>query len=203
MREDLLFVTNRIYDVIETHRQLALKAVDDLREQDFAEKSHDDLREDICQKYALIVPTLSENEISVSQREVDIPIRSHRDYGWIDDTHRSVRGVAVDVKIPFEGDGGFFTIQPNTHDFNPPCGRVRSNMLVITVCGQNLTTEGTKAEIDQNLASLNKYLTWHREALKGFDEALRSAVSNAITQRQEKLKANSDLISNLGYKVEG
>ena len=202
MREDLLFATNRIHDVIETHRRLALKAANDLNERDFEDKSHNDLCEDICQKYVLVIPVLNEGEISVSQREVDIPLRSRRDYGWRDDGHESVRGVAIDVKIPFEGDGDFFSIQPNAHDFNPPSGHVRSNALVITISGQNLTTEGIKSEIDRNLASLNKYLSWHREALEGFDQSLRSAVSSAVAQRKEKLQANSDLVSNLGYKVE-
>lgn len=202
MEDDPLFNKYDLYRVIENQKAAARKAAKELTQNSFESATIDELVERLCQKFELVVPTLMKSGIAVSKREVDIEYGRHRGYGWIDDAPSKVRGTAVDVKIPFEGDKDFFEIQPSTYT-NRPRGRVRDGKLTFSIKGQVLETENVRKQIDESISSIEQHLSWLRDGLNGFDETLEREIRAALEQRKQKLDSDDKMLSDLGYRIEG
>lgn len=202
MSDDPLFSKYELYKVIENRKALARKAAKETTQEVFEVSTIQDLTESICSQFKFVVPTIDKEGITVSKREVDLQQRYSRRYDWMDNTVSSVRGTAVDVRLPFEGDKEFFDIRPNTIT-GTPRGQVRDGKLKFSIIGQVLESENVRKQIEDTLSSIEQHLSWLRDGLVGFEEALERDVMAALEQRSNKLKSDDKMLSELGYRLEG
>jgi hypothetical protein len=198
-REERLF--NRVdwHRQIEAQRQGLSVAVQKLTKAQFSAKSIDELADELAQQCRLDIPVLNEADITVSQREVDVQLGG-RDDMWGDRSHRTVKGVAITVRVPFTGDPDMFGVQPSTYS-NPPLGEVRRGEVVFEIRGTDFAREPPKPRIDQNIENIKKYLQWQRDGLGDFNETIKTRAVAEIQQRKAKLEKDDDVLSGLGYKV--
>lgn len=94
-----------------------------------------------------------------------------------------------------------FNVKPSTFNYSPPQAKISRDCLEFTISGVGLTPEKVKAEIDDRLNGISEYLQYQTKNLGDFPEQIHRIVYQALQQRQMKLKADSDLISGLGYKT--
>lgn len=164
--------------------------------------SVDDLCEYFVQQYRIDVPVLNVDEIVADQSETEIDV-SQDPLRFIPDRSRPayIKGTAIEVTIPFEGEAEVFKIQPSTYTLNPPRGEVRNGELVLLIEGTDLEAEEVRSKIDKTLAEIQSYLTNLRENVKGLNDQLSSLARAAIERRKEKLLGNRNLVASLGYKI--
>lgn len=192
--DDLLFFSVEWHRAVEGQKQGAKKRAEGLTWEQFQKSSEDDLVAQIVEAFSLVPPTVTPENIEVSQREVDLQVD-----GWRGPVSR--KGTAIDVRLPFTGDEGMFKLRPSSFDSNPPRGRVRGAYLVFTVQGIELSADQVRADIDRWVSAVQKYLGYQHESVKGFAEELRRVTESAVAERKKKLEADKGLISGLGFKV--
>jgi len=202
MHDDVLFWNYEWFDVAEAQKRAAQKDVDELRPEDFEGQSIDEITEIICEKYSLVPPQLDTTNTTVKPREVQIDVSHDRMRHFRDGGPHYVKGTAIDVRVPFNGDAGMFNVKPNTWTTSIPRGRVEGNSIVFTISGTDLTQEKVKASIDRETSEIQKWLGFQEKSVDGFSQQLELVVRQAIEVRKTKLSADADLISGLGYRIE-
>ncbi len=164
--------------------------------------STQDLAKFLEEKYQINVPSLNREEITVGQRESQIDV-SRDQMRYISDRSRPflIKGTAIDVCVPFDGDSEAFKVRPTTYDSMPPRARVSEGQLTFTIEGPELNADAVRNEIERTLQSISKYLEWLRGNAKGLNDQLPGIAHSAIEQRKQKLLADRNLVSGLGFKM--
>jgi len=164
--------------------------------------SIDDLCDYFEEKYWVNVPSLVETKIVADQNETQIDVSGDR-LRMIRDRSRPfyIPGTKVEITIPFEGDAEAFNIQPTSYTLSPPIADIRNNSLIIRVQGTELKAEQVRSEIDRTLSEIKKYLETLRNNAKELNDQLRAIARSAIERRREKLLANQNLVSSLGFPL--
>ena len=199
---DLLFCKVDWRSVTEHQKSELLKEISSLREDRLLNTATDDLAAYLDQKYAIEVPVLHEDQISVDNRETRIDV-SHDPLRFIHDRSRPfyVTGTQVEVEIPFSGDANIFRVQPTTFSLNPPRADVREASLIVTITGTNLNPERLRTEIDQTLQGIKEALERLRQSAGEFNNALAAQARQHIEQRKQKLLRDRELVTNLGFPL--
>lgn len=162
--------------------------------------------EDLCdyfeKKYRFDVAVLHEDNIEADSLEKQIDV-SQDPRRHIMDRSRPVciTGTCIEVTVPFSGDPQTFSIQPTSFTFNSPRGDVRSNLLFFSISGIDMESEQVRSQIDRNLASVGSYLESLRNDADSFNQEIRQTVSRLINNRREKLLADRNLVSSLGFSL--
>jgi hypothetical protein len=162
--------------------------------------SVEDLSEYFEKKYWVDVPVLRVDDIVADQSETEIDV-SHEPGRDILRRPLNIKGTAIEVTVPFDGDGEVFKIQPTSYTLNPPHGEVRDAVLVLRIQGTSLTAEGVRGEIDRTLSQIQAYLTTLRGDAQGLNDQLSSLARGAIERRREKLLRDRNLLGSLGFKM--
>lgn len=202
MRDDVLFWEYDWNQVVVAQKKEATKDAGKLTKSDFENSSIEDLAKQLCEKYLLEVPKLDKDSISIKQREVEIDVSGDRDRYFSSYGPHYVQGTAIDVRVPFHGDPSMFKIKPNSWTTVIPRGRVEANSIVITVSGIDLAKDQVRAEIDRKVGEIEQWLGFQEESIGNFSNELAQVVGQAVETRKNKLEADADLISGLGYNVE-
>lgn len=162
--------------------------------------------EDLCDyfenKYRIEVPVLRPDEIVVDQQETQIDV-SYDQRRFIRDRSEPfyIKGIAIDVVVPFDGDAGAFNIQPTSYTLSPPSAEVRDGLLILRIEGIDLTTDQVRGEIDRTISEIQGYLTTLRGNAQSLNDQVRSVARDAIERRRQKLLADHNLVGSLGFKI--
>lgn len=199
--QELLFFKYDWHLVVESQKKKMVKHIENMQEADFTDASIDSLAYEIADQYSITIPILKKEDIEVSQREVDIDLADLGDPYSFHSEKRRVKGTAVDVKLPFEGEKEMFFVEPSTYDLNPPRGSVSNHNLNITISGTQLTQEKIKSEIDNFLSAVDRYLAFQAQSIGDLPKTLRSLAHQTLKVRRDKIYSDKNLLSGLGYKV--
>lgn len=189
---DYLFYDSDASSSITARINAACVEASQLPERRILETDPDALTAYFVEKYDVEVPILSRDEVAASQHERSVEVWD----SW-DRQARVVPGEAYDFEVPFVGNADIFKLRPSTYDMSPPRAMVRTQFLTFTIADRALTPETVKAEMDSILASIEKYLEYHRHQWAGFKKQLASAVRAEIDARRTKLLAQKDTASKL------
>lgn len=200
--EELLFNETDWYSIIEHQRQAMHKEIASKNGDQLLNTSSEDLAKFYADKYAIVVPVLDRENITVDQRESQIDV-SHDRMRNIRDRSKphNITGTAVDVEIPFSGDKGVFFVRPSRYDLNPPRASVNENILSFTIQGTALTVQYVDSAINSKLSSVEQYLGWLEDGAKTFNPTLYEAAYTAVNHRKQKLLADRNLVAGLGFKM--
>lgn len=201
-REDLLFFRTDLFSVQEHQRQEILNEIARMDGNRLLNSNPDDLTAYFAEKYSINVPTLDKAGMQADQKEAQIDV-SGDPRRMISNRSRPfyVPGTRITVWIPFDGDADLFKVRPNNYTMSPPRGRVVDQTLEFALEGTNITADQARAEIDQWLNSVEQYLSWHRDGLRGFNEGIASLARDAIMKRRAKLLADQRLVESLGIPL--
>ena len=189
------------HSAVEYQKQELCRRVDSMSAEDFGKGTLDELAKRFAAEFALEPPTIFPENIEVSHREVEIDISGarHRDFSRRGPHY--MKGTAIDVRLPFEGDKEMFRVKPSTFNYSPPRGQAKREHVEFTIQGVNLTKEQVKAEIDERVMAISEYLNFQAKSIGNFPNEIRQVAYQALEQRQKKLHADTDMISGLGYRV--
>lgn len=184
---------------MEVQRNAASSEIAGMSEERVLNTDPSALTDYLLQKYSVTVPKLDIENIVAEHHE-----RTVRAYDQFDQREFEVPGEAYDVELPFDGDATIFRMRPNTFDYNPPEATVRGSSLLFTISGRSLEAAKVKQEIDGVVAAIEQYLVWHRAMWQPFDGQLRSAVSQSLDDRRNRLlkqKGSASQLAGLGIKL--
>jgi hypothetical protein len=161
----------------------------------------DDLSRYFADKYRIDVPILQRNSIVAGQREAQVDVSDRLEYLSRYGGPNYVLGTTVEITIPFTGDHQIFEIQPTRRNLNLPRARVHNNTLVLDITGIDMGADRVRSEIDTMIDSIESCLTNLRSNADSFNASLTGIARTAIDARRQKLLANQNLVSSLGFAL--
>lgn len=161
----------------------------------------DDLIQYFAEKYRIDVPELHRDRIVADQHEAQVDVSHRFDYVSRRPGPNYVPGTTVEITIPFTGEAEAFGIQPNTYTMNPPRATVRNNSIILEFTGIKMSADKVRSEVDSIIESIDSYLTNLRKSADSLNASLPGIARASIESRREKLLANQNLVSSLGFAL--
>jgi hypothetical protein len=199
---DYLFSKIDWFSVDQHQRNLLVAEIDEFNGDRLLQTPVEDLCDYFEAKYRIEVPVLRPDDIVVDQQETQIDV-SHDHQRLIRDRSKPfyLKGIAIEVTVPFDGDAEAFNVQPTEFTLNPPLGEVRDGSLTLGIEGTNLAVEQVRGEIERTVAQIQGYLTTLRANAKGLNDQVRSLARSKIEGRRQKLLADRSLVGSLGFRI--
>jgi hypothetical protein len=117
-----------------------------------------------------------------------------------------VDAYVYEVEFPYSGASGLFRRSPATRDDDPPRSRLNQGSyegsVIVIVAGEDLTEEVVKAEIEKELARLDRYIAWQAQQIGPFNSALRDKIRLLISARKDKILKARHIAGSLGYRMQ-
>jgi hypothetical protein len=203
-RDDLLFFRVDANSVQEHQKREMASEIAALESNRLLNTNVDDLVGYMVAKFRIEVPVLDDGNMKLdhgeAQRDVSgDPMRIAFHMGHRGPLH--VTGTEIVVEVPFSGDAELFKVRPNTYDSGPPRGDVVGNTLVFRHWTDKPESGQVRSEIDRWLGNVRRYLQWHEQTFKPFNDGLPALARGAITQRRGKLLASQKLVEGLGIPL--
>lgn len=202
MRRNYLFSKVDWHSVQEYQKKKMAEEISSMDSNRLLNSSITDLCDYFEAKYRIDVPVLLEDKIVVDQRETKIDVSQDR-MRAIHDRRRPfyIAGTEIEIMLPFEGEAEVLNIQPTSFTLNPPAADIRGNTLLIKIQGTDLKPKKVRSRIDSTISSIKSSLTTLRNNAKGLNDQLRGLAEGQIKRRREKLLADQDLVSALGFPL--
>lgn len=156
----------------------------------------------LVEKYQVNPPAIREDQISVSQQEVDIDLRGEPFVIPIPGMSHTVRGVAVSYHIPYEGDQAFFDCYPNPHTMGPtPVAEVSPREVTIRYRVRQLDADELKRRFAGDLATIQSHLQSLKGEGESFNERLRPLAQQLVELRHAGILRDRNTVASLGYQL--
>ena len=147
------------------------------------------------------VPVLQRDAIVADHREAQVDVSHRIEYAIRGPGPHSVSGTTLEITIPFTGDREAFAIQPTTIGMTKPRANVRNSFVVLEFTGIDMTADEVKTRIDTAIRDIEGYLSDLRTNAEALNTSLGGIARAAIEARRQKLLANHNLVSSLGFAV--
>ena len=202
VRNNSLFSTVNWFTFKQHQLKNLAEEVNDWNEDQLLNTSVEDLCEYFVKKYRIDIPVLDRDGIVADQHETQVDVSKDRSRFIRDQSQPFyIPGTEIEITVPFTGDSLAFTITPTIYSLNPPSGNVRDSILIFFITGVDLETDKVREEINSALNRVDSYLTNLRTNAETLNSELHSTARQRIEQRREKLLADQDLVSSLGFKL--
>ena len=201
--EKELFSRRDWFDVERNQKKLLEEEVASMDGNRLLNTSVDDLCTYLIGKYSIEdVPTLRPEEIVVDQHETEIDVSRDPMRHVLDRSRPAyVTGTEIEYTVPFDGDGEIFDVQPTSRKYNPPRGYVTDGELRIYIRGIDLAPDAVKREFEKTLSLIEQYLQTLRANTSNLNSQIPSIAHNSVENRRQKLLADRNLVSSLGYGI--
>jgi len=197
-----LFSEYELNNVLRHQWEKLFKEIDEIEGNRLLNTNVEDLCDYFEQKYRFEPPQLREEEITVDQYEADIDV-SRDPMRLIFDRSRPfyIKGTTVRFFIPFDGDQELFKCRPSTFTSIPPRGSFSADELIITFTLTEHSADKIKAEFEDTLARIRKYIEWTASDVSQFNASLRDKTRQKIEARRQKLLKDQGLVASLGLPL--
>lgn len=187
----------------------ALKAEVEKLEADYVLKVSDsDLSEYFVSRYTIDSPRLLiDNAYQHEPQDCDIEELNPSSFINVRDgfgsrsQHRSVRGTAVRISVPFEGEPKLFEYQPSTYTLNPPEAEVGDSEIHMTYRFIKPDVKLLKSRYESTLKAIQEYLSRVQNDVGAYNESLPQEIRNLITARKTKVLADRKLSAEIGIPI--
>lgn len=198
-----LFNRTSIFDIIEHQKQAVLTAVRKYDGNALLTAPPDDLVGELSVQFEMAVPRLRNEEIHIGEhKEFDVDVSGHQDR-YIRDRSRPfcIPGTKTTIVVPFDGEGIFFSVQPQTFTLNPPRGEVVGGALHLTYVRTDQDAAALKHEYEQDLGQIRVALESLRSSVDGFNSGIPGLVRALVTNRREKLLEDAGMVASIGLPI--
>lgn len=203
MSSDLLFNKHDIYGAVQGQTQAVKKRIQSIPSNTLLNASEHDLIQSLIEEFHFDVPVIMEENIYIAE-SAEAPVDVSRDpMRMIMDRSRPfyLQGTKTVIAVPFTGDAGFFSIQPQTYTVNPPRGIVAEGEILLTYVGVNQSAEALKREYQRTVASMKDYLKSLAESAAQFNGQLERLVTQEVKARKERLLKDAGMVAALGLPM--
>src|SRR5262249_52937887 len=156
------------------------KSVEELRADYLLNASEEDLVRALVEEHTLKVPILKEDEIHVAdygETRVDVsqdPMRMIMDR----DRPFYIPATQTTISVPFEGDAGFFGVQPQSFTLNPPVGEIVGSEIHFRYVRTDHDSAALKREYTAEVQKIKEYL----ESLRGCADQVNAGLESLVRQ---------------------
>ena len=201
-REDHLFNTNRISDLLQNYKEKMIAQIDALNRNEILNTNPDDLASHLESKYSLDAPVLLEEHIHMSDDDIKIELSNNYElYGQYGSGKLLVDGTRFTFHIPFSGNSDIFKSQPTTYSMNLPVGKIVGTELQVIYEERNPDTLRLKQQFNSDLANIKKYLNQLSADVASHNASLKTIALDNINKRREKLINDQKIVADLGFPV--
>jgi hypothetical protein len=198
----ILFAT---YDLDQAIRNAVQKLVEEVESIDanrLLNTAPEDLRSYLVDKYSFMPITLRRDLWSADHRDAPVDVR-YDQQRWIDDRSRPVLvpGEHVEIRVPFEGEPNLFYSRANQFTLNPPRAVIEKNEVVLRYQTPADQPREIRPLVDRTLAEIEQHLGWQQGMIEAHNRGLPDAAERAITQRRNRLLAQSQRAESLGIPI--
>jgi hypothetical protein len=192
-----------MYSLLDHLQKSLIKSVESIPEHEILNSGSSVLAKGIEQEFSLEVPTLSEGDIYVTDREADVDISRDRRYLLTDWDPKHKKGIELTFHVPFTGDASLFEYQPNAYSSLPPRAEVADNELLFRFQAVDHNGEGEQIRNDfqREFSGVNQYLGWQSSQVGEYNSQLFNRIVEAIEKRKQKLLKDPGLIASIGFPV--
>jgi hypothetical protein len=205
MSDELLFNTSDIFSTIRAHTESLKKKVQSVPPNTLLNASEQDLVQALVEEFRLNVPVIKDAEIYIAhaaETQVDVsrdPMRR-----FFSDQHSGpayVAGNKTVIAVPFEGDAGFFKIQPQSYSLNPPRGDIKKDEILLTYVRTDQNAEAIKQEYQRAVSSIKEYLASLSQSAAQFNGQLEGSVTSQLKARKDRLLADAGMTAAIGLPM--
>jgi hypothetical protein len=199
MSLNFLFNQYSIFDVLRDQEQKVREYVQNMPRDKILGASEQDLVADLVEEFQLNVPVLKQGETADhGQTQVDAPIDP---ISYAGSRPPSVPAKWVEIAIPFEGDAGFFRVQPKTFGTAVPRAEIVDSELRLTYIRTKPDGKSIRESCDQTVSNIKLYLDSLTESAQQFNTQLEGLVTTAVKERKEWLLADAGMLEAIGFPL--
>lgn len=194
-----LFNNRKFYDFANSLANSIENRINNYDKTKFDNHSIDDLTTQLVDEFKIELPELKEDDI-YQKKPSDTKIRySGRGHFGRSTT---VDGTKYTLIIPFTGDSTMFGIFPSSFTSVLPYGIVESDELKVVYevpVGQDASR--IKADFDNNLDTIKKYLEYLTKDINDFNGKLEPSIKARLERRKNKLDNDDEIANTFGFPI--
>lgn len=204
---ETLFSTYDLSTVLENQQNLVDKEILEIPENQFMRLTEQELIDHLKSEYEIVPLTIYEDQKDMEDKEVQVDVSN--DFGR-DVRNRScpfyVKGIQINIMIPYSGDSNLWRCKPNIFDFNPPHATMdeKNSRIILSFMYPNDEIAIKKKVLDglsDRLKSINKYISWINDNVNQFNAGLESKIKYLFLNRCEQINKKRDLIKSLNIPL--
>jgi hypothetical protein len=199
--DGFLFSKATMYDLVEHYRKALRQTLEEVEPATLLSRSIDDLCAELEAEFRLAVPELKLDQIVRDEpEEVDIDVSHDRSRVFRTPGPHYIKGTAVSIEIPFEGNGDLFGYGSSPYNVNPE-GTVEGQVLRLTHAGLSLDGAAVKTEFNQRISNIQSTLKATREQAEQWNSEMPRLIRDRLQQRKQKLLQDGNLAASIGYPL--
>jgi len=205
MSNELLFNTSDIFSTIQAHTESLKKKVQSIPANTLLNASEQDLVQALAEEFRLNVPIIKDAEIYIAHAgETQVDVSGDPRSRFFYDQHSGpvyVAGNKTVIAVPFEGDAGFFKIQPQSYSLNPPRGEIKKDEILLTYVRTDQNAEAIKQDYQRTVSSIKEYLASLSQSAAQFNGQLEGSVTSRLKARKDRLLADAGMTAAIGLPL--
>jgi hypothetical protein len=203
MSDERLFNKYEIYGVIQARTETVKKRVQSIPVNTLLNASEQDLVRALVDEFRLDVPVMREEDIYIAhsgETQVDV---SRDPMRMIYDRSQSffVPGNKTVIAVPYDGDGEFFGVQPQSFTLSPPRAEISKGEILLTYVRTDQNAEAIKRDYQATVGSIKQYLRSLSESVAIYNGQLESLVTTQLKARKDKLLADAGMTAAIGLPM--
>lgn len=199
---DRLFCSGELREYLKRRRSSLNIEVDSLDVDYLLKVSEADLQEYLVAEHTLEAPQLMDDEIYQHEpRDVEVEVHSRLHDVYNRGRPARVKGTAITISIPFEGNADLLMLQPSTFNYNPPQGRIVGKEIRLTYELPHQDAAGLRKSYEQDLGKIREYVGWVQRDVSSFNESLSKTAQQAIARRKQKILGDQSMSAALGIPI--
>jgi hypothetical protein len=175
---------------------MALKDIENMREDEMLSRSTEDILEQLRAKYSFDFPTLHPDDAYRDEADVKREVSNSYDYGF-DAGTRTIINKQVIFHVPFSGDKDIFNFGPSQRSNPGPQAEVRGNELLIRFIIDGNTGEQIKSQYLNTLSEINRHLDFIRRDLGNIFAHIEPPCRAKTEARKAEILKNRDILASI------
>ncbi len=204
MREDNLFQEDYIGSHLSALERSLSNYIKDLDLKKIMATEENVLLQEIVERFKLNPPKLFEDKIQINPQETEISLGQNHSSRWmLDDDDfepRPVKGLHIEIRIPFEGDGSLFKYRPSSFSYSlsgTTPTQIQGNYLVMEYDTTEKDPEKIKNLWGNDLVNIRKNLEILGTDVKPYNGGLEAKIRSQVASRKKEAESNQSLIDAL------
>lgn len=194
-----LFNNRKFYDFANSLANSIENRINNYDKSKFDNNTIETLTEQLVEEFKIELPEIKEDAI-YQNKPTDTKIRYSRrgNYG----RSTSEDGTKYTLIIPFKGDSTMFGIFPSSFLSVLPYGIIESDELkVVNKVPVGQDASRIKADFDNNLETIKKYLEFLAKDINNFNGKLEPSIKARLERRKDKLDNDDEIANTFGFPI--
>lgn len=193
------FNNRKFYDFANSLANSIENRINNYDKSKFDNQTIEELTEQLVEEFKIELPQIKEDAI-YQKKPSDTKIRySGRGHFG---RSTSVDGTKYTLIIPFTGDSAMFGIFPSSFTSVLPYGIIEPEVLKVVYevpVGQDASS--IKADFDNNLGTIKKYLEFLAKDINDFNGKLEPSIKARLERRKDKLDNDDEIANTFGFPI--